>query len=74
MNGDLACVRDVLPQYITVTNAFPSVQQLRPRRRDALNGVEERFAQHDIGQCALVHVEPDVVSPVSVPFVHQYHI
>ena len=74
MNSDLARVRDVLPQYVAVSNAFPGVQQFRARCGDALNGVEERFAQHDIWQRAFVHVEPDVVSPVSVPFVHQHHI
>ncbi len=74
MNGDLACIRDVLSQNVAIPNVLPGVKQLGARLRDTFDGVEERFAQHDVGQSALVHVEPDVVSPVSVPLVHEYHV
>ena len=74
MNGDLTRVRDVLSEDITVPYALPCVQQFSTRCGDAFNGVEECFAEHDVRQSALVHVEPNVLSDVNVSFVNEHHV
>ena len=74
MDEDVVRVSHVLPQDVLVANIFPSVDQTLAWRRDAWNTVEERIAEHQVRQCALIHVEPDILLTVRVPIVHKDNV
>jgi hypothetical protein len=71
MDEDVMRVSHVLPQNVFVSDVFPSVNQTLARRRDAGNAVEERVAEHQVRQCALIHIEPDILLAIRVPIVHK---
>ena len=71
MDEDVVCIRHILAQNVSVPHILPSVNQSLAWCCDAGDAVQQGVAEHHIGQCALIHVEPDISHAVRVTVVHQ---